>query len=271
MYLDKSIEKIKNLNAFEDWECKGCSNQEIQALEQELPNGLKLPGAYVEFLQFCGHGLGFLLQGDNFFYSHILRMQKKGELEKLMTSDRYQGSLKEAFAADMFMIYQHHGGEFVRFIKLTEGNDPAVYYFKDAINFTGYHIQEDSFSKYFLFEIEKYIQIHSRIVLDSPQVLQDKIINYKKRLHELVTVLTSINERYHRPINNYLLKRYSRALEDIYTLFMTHKQFYESDFLISATTKFLEENQDLPEKEIIAQQMEEAKELIQKIFALISE
>jgi hypothetical protein len=89
MYLDESIEKIKNLNTFEDWEFKGCSDQEIQALEQELPNRLKLPGAYVEFLQFCGHGLGFFLQGDDFFYSQILRMQKKGELEKLMKSDRY--------------------------------------------------------------------------------------------------------------------------------------------------------------------------------------
>ena len=77
MYLDESIQKIRNLNAFEDWEFRGCSDQEIQALEQELPNHLRLPGAYVEFLQFCGHGLAFFLQGDDFFYSHILRMQKK--------------------------------------------------------------------------------------------------------------------------------------------------------------------------------------------------
>jgi len=271
MYLDKSIEKIKALNTFEDWEFKGCSDQEIQALEQELPNGLKLPGAYVEFLHFCGHGLGFFLQGDEFFYSQILKRQKKGELEKLMKSDGYNGSLKEAFTADMFMIYQHHGGEFVRFFKLTEGNDPPVYYFKDAINFTGYHTQEDSFSAYFLFEIEKYIQIYTTIVLESSHILQDKIINYKIKLHELVTLFTSIKERYDRHINNYLLDRYTSALADIYTLFMTYKEFYKSDFLISATPKFLEENQDIPEKELIAQKMEDAKELIREIFSLIAD
>ncbi|BAZ27653.1 hypothetical protein NIES4074_00800 [Cylindrospermum sp. NIES-4074] len=271
MYLDKSIEKIKNLNAFEDWELKGCSDQEIQALEQELTNGLTLPGAYVEFLQFCGHGLGFMLEGDDFYYPHVLRMQRQGELKSLMESDRFNGSLKELFCPDMFMIYQHHGGEFVRFIRLTEEDNPTVYYFEDATNFNSYRIQEDHFSSYFLFEVEKYVEIHKNLVLDSPQILQNKIIAYKQRLHELVDLLALINERYPRYINNYLFERYNSALQNIYTLFMPHRTFYKSDFLISATTKFLEENQELPEKEVVAGKMEDSKKLAREIFSFLDQ
>ncbi|MBD2769157.1 hypothetical protein IC235_14795 [Hymenobacter sp. BT664] len=120
-----------------------------------------------------------------------------------------------------------------------------------------------------MFEIEKYIQIHTAIVLNSPQVLQDKIMSYKNKLHELVTLFTPIKEKYDRYINNYLLNRYTDALADIYTLFMTWKESCKSDFLISATPKFLEANQDIPEKELIVQKMEEAKELVREIFSLI--
>lgn len=253
MYIDKSIEKIKNLESFEDWEIRGCSAEEILLLQQELPDGLILPSAYVEFLYFCGHGLGFMLEGDDFFYSHVFRMQKRGELKSLMESDSFNGSLKKLFCPDMFMIYQHHEGEFVRFIRLAEENDPLVYYFEDAKNLNGYHVQEANFSSYLLFEVEKYIDIYRSIVLHSPQIIKYKIMDYKKRLYELVNLLNLIFKKKPVYINNYILESYHSALQNIYTLFMPYKTFYKSDFLISATAKFLEENQELVEKESVAE------------------
>jgi hypothetical protein len=58
MYVDDSVERINGLPVIPGLERRGCSREEIRALERELPAGLSLPAAYVEFLTSPGHGFG---------------------------------------------------------------------------------------------------------------------------------------------------------------------------------------------------------------------
>jgi hypothetical protein len=270
MYIDASIERLDGLPVIPGLERRGCSREEIRALERELPDGLSLPAAYVEFLASLGHGSGFLLRGEDAFHAGVLAAQRQRRLEELMSSDRYEGSLNGVFAPDMLMIFQHHGGEFVRFVRLTEGDDPPVHWFEDAPDCAGHGLQHDSFSGYLRWQVERYAALHVETVRSRPAELLDRVAAYHGFVLELAELLAALDAEHPRPITRWLVGRYRGVAADVHQVY-GHSRVMTSDVLVSATVTFAAENEDLPAERTapLLERMHEAKGMAREVLALV--
>lgn len=75
-FLDEPISLIRQVNHKEANNFVGCSNAEIEHLEQSLPDGYKLPAAYKEFLMAGGHEFGPLFWWTHMGYEDVLAIAK---------------------------------------------------------------------------------------------------------------------------------------------------------------------------------------------------
>jgi hypothetical protein len=102
-----------------------CSEEEVHALENQL--GRALPAAYREFLLLMGQRTGGLLGGTNWLYEDLEVSQD--DAVELMRRDRFPVLLP----SDAFVFLMHQRYQFM-FFRLTEGDDPPVYYYIESDN-----------------------------------------------------------------------------------------------------------------------------------------
>jgi hypothetical protein len=124
-----------------------CTPDEVRALEQQV--GLVLPEAYKEFLLWMGHGAGGFLQESNCFYRHLLHNQQMAVA--LLEESNFPGSLPQ----DAFVFYNYEGYQFV-FFRVSEGDNPPLYYYHEADEPTSFKRVLDTFSEFIEREIEAY-------------------------------------------------------------------------------------------------------------------
>lgn len=126
----------KNLNLEEIYETKvsiqGCTDNEIYKLERFLPDNLKLPAAYKEFLSYGGKKMNGIHYEIDFSYDLvylILRTKYKDVYRcfRNWVDDSFQ------LPEDFFVIFLYNSNDCIYYIKLIEGDNPPVYYWADEL------------------------------------------------------------------------------------------------------------------------------------------
>ncbi|MDK2127018.1 SMI1/KNR4 family protein [Parachitinimonas caeni] len=123
MNKDTLISSLIDAQLCKQGEAKGCSQEEIAALEQST--GLSFPLQYREFLLAIGKRAGRLFQGTDIFLPAISGL--KDEAINLLEENEEDFNLpKEAFVFSM-----HQGYEF-NYFNTSEGDDPPVYQYVEG-------------------------------------------------------------------------------------------------------------------------------------------
>ncbi len=123
VYLDNVKAKVKELKLINTFQCRPCTPSEIDKLEGWI-HGL-LPMAYKEFLLWMGHNDGGFLQGSERLYYDLTTIQE-GAVDLLE-----ENGFPEPFPPDAFVFFMHQGYQFAYF-RLSEGDDPPVYYYLEG-------------------------------------------------------------------------------------------------------------------------------------------
>ena len=107
----------------------GCSEQEISNLESMLSPPYKLPLAYKEFLLYGGKRMGNLFRGIDISYSMVECLMKNKYRDIIQMIKPWYSEIK--LPPDLFIINQHLGSNFTYF-RLTEGEDPPIYWWEEG-------------------------------------------------------------------------------------------------------------------------------------------
>ena len=112
--IDWALAQIRSRTAIE-----GCSDAEVATFQQE--RALKLPRAYLRFLGALGVNSGEFLQGSDFLFEQLDRLQSGAQA--LLDDDQGPRLPERAF-----VFCSHQGYQFL-FFDLGEGPDPTVHYY----------------------------------------------------------------------------------------------------------------------------------------------
>ena len=99
----------------------GCSDDDINQLEQQF--NVQLPAAYHYFLKVMGRGAGTFLEGTDWRYPQLVRMQK--EAERLVG----QSTTSYRLPQDVFVFAMNQGYSFLFFE--AGQDDPPVFRFTE--------------------------------------------------------------------------------------------------------------------------------------------
>lgn len=153
MYLDYARELFAQLPiAAED--IHPCTEEEVEQLEQQA--GDVLPAVYREFLLWIGHRAGILLQGSDVYYQQLTK-QKEWAHELLR-----ENGIASELPNDAFVFYSHQGYQFMYF-RLSEGDNPPVYYYGEG---EGFDTIRRLYPSYSIF-LETEIKGHSELIRTS--------------------------------------------------------------------------------------------------------
>lgn len=125
-----------------------CSVDEVVHLEKKLK--ITLPSAYKEFLLWMGHSGAEFLRGSDCFYKNLLQL-KNWAVELLE-----ENNFPETLPSEAFVFFMHQGYQF-GFFKLTEGDDPPIYYYNEVDHKKTFELSYINFSEFLSTEIEARI------------------------------------------------------------------------------------------------------------------
>ncbi|MGG6298063.1 SMI1/KNR4 family protein [Leptolyngbya sp. AN02str] len=150
MYLDKAKSRFQELEQINRDIYKNCpcSLEEVELLEHDLK--LKLPGAYREFLLWCGNRCGFL-DSDRYFWSDVKDSHREW-LEEAMEILNLPMTLVPSDA----IIFYVNGGYIYAFIRASEGDNPPVHEFRNGQLLWNY---VDSIEQFCLERIETALRL----------------------------------------------------------------------------------------------------------------
>ncbi len=118
MYIERILNEIKILGIPNPRKFVPCTEEEVARLEQATH--LTLPRAYQEFLRTMGNGTDTLLNGSDFLYPRLMRLQEGAR--EMLAEDSFPQKLPE----DAFVFFMHQGYQF-GFFRTSEGDDPPLY------------------------------------------------------------------------------------------------------------------------------------------------
>jgi len=152
MYLQKSMNLLSTVVPLP--KLIPCTKAEIELLESQLQ--INLPGAYKQFLAWVGKGTGSFLVGSNCFYEHLPSLKR--DAEELLEENDFATALPD----DAFVFFMHQGYQFA-FMRLSEGENPAIYYYHEAHNSTGFTKTDKSLDEFLVAEIRGHISVSNML------------------------------------------------------------------------------------------------------------
>lgn len=190
--MHSSITKIKkNLDFFYDKrEYEGCTEAEIQALEALHPSGLSIPQVFKDFLTVAGKTVRGFTWAPGFFYNFIMY-----ETEMLI-APKGLWSYENVMPNDA-LIFEGFD-DCRKFICLSEGNNPSVYFVEDGdseytlVNNKFSEYIEEVFAKYnyedigYTLSVVKKINHLKTLILDTQEALATLMTVANKESHSLI-------------------------------------------------------------------------------------
>ncbi len=158
MYLDQARDALSKAGFVGSSEIHGCTPEEVRALEESI--GHTLPLAYKEYLLWMGHGAGRFLAGSSVFYEDL--PDRRESAEDLLN----ENSVSLGLPSDAFVFYGHQGYQFMYF-RLSEGDNPPVYYYGEGEGMEAIALLYPRFSDFVLTEIEG----HARLIRERAERL----------------------------------------------------------------------------------------------------
>ncbi len=152
MYLNKIIDKFQQRQV----RLMGCKSEEIDSIKQLAKK--TLPVCYLEFLRTMGKGMSEDIEKSNYYeygsfvgtavFFEDLFDNKEGAIE-LLNEDGSNLILTE----DDFVFYDSQGILFA-FFKLSEGDNPPVYFYREGSGQTSFIKTADTLSSFY----ERYLE-----------------------------------------------------------------------------------------------------------------
>jgi hypothetical protein len=145
-YLDEAKAYFRTAGLAIPEAVRPCTEEEVLALAHE--SGGRLPAAYCEFLLWMGHGgAGPFMRGDDCFYQHL------AGLREYATDLLLENGVKEPLPDNAFVFFMHDGYVFC-FFDRAAGDDPPVYRFLEGDTDPVFRLEQPSFSKWLLAELQ---------------------------------------------------------------------------------------------------------------------
>lgn len=154
MYLDHAKTLVEQLCIAKPDEVHPCTADEVAQLERRI--GRSLPAAYREFLLWMGRGAARLLVGTDFFYDDIKKIEHYRESAQELLDEN---GIRTPIPEDAFIFYMHQGYQFMYF-RLTEGDNPPIYYYGEGEGYSNFRTLNPSFSDF----LETEIKGHARLM-----------------------------------------------------------------------------------------------------------
>lgn len=123
---------------------KPCDIYEVKLIEEKY--GIALPKVYKEFLLAMGKEAGNYMKGSTVFYKDILNIH--GWTKELI----FENDLP-SLPSDAFPFWMHQGYQ-AAYFKVTEGENPPVYYFTEGKGYTDFILDTKSLIDFFLVELK---------------------------------------------------------------------------------------------------------------------
>ncbi|WP_017663005.1 SMI1/KNR4 family protein [Baaleninema simplex] len=127
-YIQEAINLFESHVKEEERRILPCTIKEVTDLELLLSPPYKLPIAYKEFLLYGGHQIAGLFNATDFSYQSakfLVETNGRDILDMLQSFEK-----RKSLDPDFFALVEHLGSN-MYYIKLTEGENPPVYYWDE--------------------------------------------------------------------------------------------------------------------------------------------
>jgi hypothetical protein len=220
IYFQRIREELQELDAFDSREIQGCSELEIKKLESLHPAKLDFPLSVREFLSWGGKQIVDMHPTTGFYVKTIEEMLRN-MTTKFLDSDNFHQvfipNRARDFPGDGLIFLEHLDYSF-EFVRLTEGDDPPVYYFDDDPERSDFEVIYPSFSEAIYNFFLDFKDMHERRIEKFPELRQP--LNYFKR--KVLDMLDLIDKNIKNEAQGNwarLWKCYRRTSRDIYKLY----------------------------------------------------
>jgi hypothetical protein len=219
-------QKLQQLDYFDDREFIGCTEAEIQALEDLHPYDIRLPEAYKDFLRVGGKLFGELRPNEVFYWQHLkLGWEDNGLFtgfydQAQFTSWFFPNNPEVSFAHNAFPCLAHQGYQ-CHFFYCDGNDDPPVFFFNDSEKYTQFKPLPYTYSGLLASFVDSFIERHQEGLQDYPR-LQKPYNEFKKRLFEMMDLCGTL-KKYEDQLEGLdsVIDDYHEAYTHCYSLYST--------------------------------------------------
>jgi SMI1-KNR4 cell-wall len=140
----KSIKDIADYLITRDEDLNRLSLSEIQAIEEK--SSFLLPSTYKEFLSLMGNGAGSYMIGSSVYHAEIPFL-------KQWAADLTVENQLSPLPVDAFVFWMHQGYQ-AAYFRLSEGQDPPIYYFSEGNQDKEFRLIENSLTNFFIVQLK---------------------------------------------------------------------------------------------------------------------
>lgn len=220
IYFQRIRDELQELDEFDHREIQGCSDLEIKNLESLHPANLYFSLSVREFLSWGGKQIVYMRPATGFYMKTIEKMLRVMK-DQFLTPDNFHQVFipngERDFPLDSLIFLEHLDYSF-EFVRLTEGDDPPVYYFDDDPDQSDFEMIYPSFSEAIYNFFLDFKELHERRLKNFPELRQH--LNYFKK--KVLDMLDLIDENIkNESQGNWarLWHCYWRTERDIYKLY----------------------------------------------------
>jgi len=184
------VDELQKLDEFDRREIQGCSALEIKNLESLHPANLHFSPSVQEFLSWGEKQIVYMRPVTGFYVKSIEKMLKVMK-DKFLTSNNFHQVFipngEKNFPLDGLIFLEHLDYSF-EFVRLTEGDDPPVYYFDDDPDRSDFELIYPSFSEAIYTFFLDFKELHERRLENFPE-LQQHLNYFKKKLLDMLDLI----------------------------------------------------------------------------------
>ena len=276
-FIKDSVDLLKAVDDFNERDFRGCSETQIESLEELLPEYVYLPESYCEFLRFGGHGICDMLNGTNFYFSQVygLRAERKPQILKDMGF--FTENFDKSYLTDELFLFYYHQGYFARFFYLDGGSDPSIFYYESGLPHDYLLTQEQSFSEYLYTEVASFVAQYQEKITKVDIELRNRVKRYRHGLLDMLDVLESLPASTGTKLTQDANREYSEILRNISRLIFNYRYYklYGYEYVFSPKNYSNSQKEEAGKSQELLERMygleKEGEELISYVRELKSQ